>query len=273
MHDAGMVNYVLLSYCTFCDKQRHNTLVIGELPLSIDSIEQAGTMTTLEEAIKAAKIAVEDFDKVVMIDRSQFASRKRGRIAVITKSKDLLGGSPSGGPLEEIDSNSEANFWREKYEKLREEKSNAEEELEHQLEITTEREQKLDKYAKLLEKKVEQLVGSVSAVSSSTDIPETLRKKAAFYEIMTSMSVNVQDDGGYICTVRNTVKKSATRFKIELKEESDDARAEGSDQEVNYTPMANPAILPEYLQSEISCGAKMLPVIMGDVLQLLYEES
>ena len=226
----------------------------------------------------AAKLAVADFDKCVMIDRTQFASRKRGRIAVITKSKDLLDGTPSGGPLEELDTNSEANFWRDKYEKLRSEKSNAEEELERELEITTEREQKLDSYAKLLEKKVQQLIGNGSSASSSAgSTVESLLKKVVFYEAMTSMSVKLQPGDGYICTVKNTVNKTVTQFKIELKEGSTESDAAGGadilDQEVNYTPIANPDLLPEYLQEEIECEKRMLPVILGDVLQLLYEEK
>ena len=56
-----------------------------------------------------------------------------------------------------------------------------------------------------------------------------------------------------------------TRFSIQLPEEDDG--------EVIYTPMANIDLLPENLQSKISCAPSMLPVILREILRCLFEED
>ena len=218
-------------------------------------------MTTLEEAINAAKCAIDDLDEVVLIDRSQFASRKRGKIAVVSKSMDV-----HTGPLRDVDGNAESIFWREKYEKLRAEHSAGAEEIENQLAITIEREDKLDKYAKLLEKKIEKLLDSAPQASSNDliDKLDAMRKKLAFYERMTSLTVKMDSDDQFICTTKNNVKKVSSRFKIVLKE---------GEPNIDFAPIANPNLLPEYLREEIECESAMLPVIMGDVLQSLYDDK
>ena len=215
-------------------------------------------MTTLEDAINAARCAIDDLDEGVLIDRSQFASRKRGKIAVVSKSSDV-----HTGPLRDVDGNAESIFWREKYEKLRAEHSAGAEEIENQLAITIEREEKLDKYAKLLEKKIEKLLDSAPQSSSSDliDKLDAMRKKLEFYESMTSMVVKMESDDQYICTAKNTKRKVSTRFKIVFNE--------GGSQ-IDVAPVANPNLLPDYLREEIECEVAMLPVIMGDVLQQLY---
>ena len=228
---------------------------------------------SLEELIKASRIEVEEHEDRVFIDRSHFASRKRGRIAVVSKSRDLI-----GSPLEEIDGNSEAGFWRAKYEQLRAERRDAEEDLEQQLEIALQREAKMDAYSKLLEKKVELLqAGKVSRTDATelADKLEVLRKTLAFYEQLTSSTVRVDSSEEYTVTVRHTAKAThTTRFKIGMPASealSGDRKALG----ISYEPAkdANVQLLPEYLQQDLECEGGMMPVILCDILTKLYLEG
>mmetsp|Transcript_19465 Transcript_19465/g.18793 ORF Transcript_19465/g.18793 Transcript_19465/m.18793 type:complete len:222 (-) Transcript_19465:35-700(-) len=218
-------------------------------------------MTTLEDAITAAKCAVEEGSQTLVIDRTLYASRKRGRLSVISRGNEKL-----ELPNEDfkIEDSSEVAFWKDKYEKLRIVKSGNEEEMEIQLEVVAEREMKLEKYSKLLEEKIETLkmknLGQLD--KESTDKLDTYRKKLSFYETMTSMTLKCEDNGEHICTVKNRVKKVATRFKINF-----------NDEDIQYVPIANAALLPEYLQSELSFDEHMAPVLVGDILQSLYKED
>lgn len=217
-------------------------------------------MTTLEDAITAAKCAVEEGETLV-IDRTLYASRKRGRLSVISRGNEKL---ELPNDDYKIEDSSEVAFWKDKYEKLRIVKTGNEEEMETQLEVVAEREMKLEKYSKLLEEKIETLkiknLGQID--KESTDKLDTYRKKLSFYETMTSMTLKCEGNGEYICTIKNRVKKVATRFKINL-----------NDEDILYIPIANAALLPTYLQSELSFDEHMAPVLVGDILQSLYEDA
>jgi hypothetical protein len=228
-------------------------------------------MKSLEDAIAAAKC---DFDEgeSLTIDRTKFASRKRGRISVISRGKDRLE-IKDVNMHEEVPS--EVAFWRDKYESLRSVKVGAEEELEAQLELMTEREGKLEKYAKLLERKIE-ILNESGQKKSSAEIEQKLdgyRKKLSFYEVMTSMTIKCEENEEYICTVKNKLKRIATRFKIVLANDLEGKEASNSPVDIQYVPTANADLLPEYLQSEISFEENIAPVLLGDILHSLYDEA
>lgn len=228
-------------------------------------------MASLEDAITVAKCAVNEGDTLI-IDRTKFASRKRGRISVISRGKEKIAVKDES-LHEEV--SSEVTFWRDKYESLRLVKFSAEEELETQLELMTEREAKLETYAKLLEQKIEIMKesGHQQPRGDLNDKLDGYRKKISFFEMMTSMTIKCEGNSEYVCTVKNKIKKAATRFKIVTGEESVEPVLPATLPDVQYTPMANADLLPEYLQSEISFETAMAPVLLGDILQSLYEDS
>ena len=219
----------------------------------------------------AAKCAVDEGDSLV-IDRTQFASRKRGRISVVSRGKDRLE-IKDDNKDEEV--SSEVSFWRDKYESLRLVKFGAEEELEAQLELMTERELKLEKYSTLLEQKID-IMNESNPLQTKDDLNMKLdgyRKKLLFFEAMTSMTVKCEDNDTYICTVKNKLKKVATRFKIVMDDCDEKTVMSTEAPDVQYAPIANATLLPEYLQSEISFESNMAPVLIGDILQALYEDA
>jgi len=228
---------------------------------------------SLEDAIRAAQLDVAEHDDKVVIDRSMFASRKRGRIAVVSKSRDLI-----GSPLGEVDGNSEAHFWKTKYETLRSERREAEEDLEQQVEIGLQREAKLDALNTLLNKKVELLQAGAVTSADATELMDKLdqlRKLVKFYENLTATTVKMDHTSSeeYTVTVQHSAKPThTTRFKIEMSapDEGGDRRPAALGFSFEPDPNVNMHLLPEYLHRGLECESGMMPVILADILTKLY---
>ena len=131
------------------------------------------------------------------------------------------------------------------------------------------------KYAKLLERKIE-ILNETGQKQLSGEIDQKLdgyRKKLSFYEALTSMTIKCEDNEEYVCTVKNKLKRIATRFKIILPGDLDEKDSSNSPVDIQYLPIANANLLPEYLQSEISFQENIAPVLLGDILHSLYNET
>lgn len=191
----------------------------------------------------------------VSTDPEQYSSRKKGRLSAIS----------SGQEVEDLtvdDEHTDTNFWRKKHDAVFQEHERVKSELEAQLSISGEREAQLEKLTTMLETKVKSLEERNARNAASSSLLD-------FFEKMTSMQVKLGDGGAstgpqsFVCTVRNAVKRQATRFRIE----------NTASNEVSFLPMANLEMLPEYLRAHISFEPDMCPVVMGDILQNLYEDS
>lgn len=87
---------------------------------------------------------------------------------------------------------------------------------------------------------------------------------------MTCMSVKVNDDdkgeySNYICTIKNKHRRVASRFVIAVDEKAKNLN-------LKYTPGANIQALPDYLHNAIEFEAGMAPVLLGDVLNSVFED-
>ena len=177
--------------------------------------------------------------------------------------------------------------WRRKYEKLYSETKK----LKKELQETNERNSKLEQYAGLLEIKNEHLLSSVASTStsnSSTDKPkadvkvapeneselEKIKKIINFYELMTCMKVelhslnNTSDE--YTCTIKNKIKRMATRFILRVPKPNNNS---SSNQNLDFLPKVNINYLPEYLRARVNFEASNAPVMMGDILQVLFGDE
>jgi hypothetical protein len=144
-----------------------------------------------------------------------------------------------------------------------------------------EKEKKLELYIKLLEKKnllLKQGGNNISDLTSTeidddvNDIYEAKINKQKillkFYEDMNGMTVKLEEKdnyNNYICTVKNKEKRIATRFSI--------SQQLNDENQLQYLPIANVEILPEYLQCELKFEIEMLPILLNDVLQSLYSDD
>ena len=140
----------------------------------------------------------------------------------------------------------------------------------HLIELTAEREAKLIELARLLERKIDLISTTNSNENAVYAKLESQRKVLRMYEIMTAMTVVESDkrDGVMLCTAKNHMRRILTRFSIEMPSAED-----GEQTEVQYAPLANINLLPDYLQNKITCEKPMVPVMLGDILQSLFEEE
>jgi len=218
-------------------------------------------MSNLEHAMKKARLPVTEEGDSIIIDRSVFASHRGGKMCEVSLYETLADGSKGLGKGQGL--SEEARHWKKKYESLKEELDREEEELESEMEVTAERTEKLHELARLLERKVELMTNSLSDAVKGCNL-DTQKRILDMYETLTAMTV-VETDSVFVCTVKNKERRLVTRFSIQLPEEDDC--------EVIYTPMANIDLLPENLQSKISCAPSMLPVILREILVNLFEEE
>ena len=259
-------------------------------------------MTSLESALKKARVSIIEGESIV-IDRSQYASRHKGKLCAVTVTRteqqqgsssssssssnsnsSRYSSSNSGGEkgskapsAQEQQLSPEAQYWRHKFMNLKRELKEEEEDAEHLVEVTAERVARLGELARLLQRKIDLLVtaagqgdGAGIACGASLGGPDTVAKLAKqrrllrFYEQMTGLTLQEEGEGAVKCTVRNRAKRLVTRFRV---------AEDGDGGECTYFPLANVALLPEYLRNEIRCEAPMLSVILSDVLQSLYEDD
>ena len=241
-------------------------------------------MASLAESIKLAKVAVVDGDQII-IDRTILESRKRKLKSSVPENDEpqqksnttsrVSTSSSTGGPKGSSGAhNNDSIDWKEKYLALRNEKMEEIDDILLKIELSSQREKKIEQYANLLEKKVELLSNKLAtASSSSSDIADSSKVSnnaediIRFFELMTSMIVKRDEENPhyFVCTVQNLVNRTATKFAIDTKD-----REKNSD--VRFTPIANSNLLPEYLRGEISFEPNMAPVLTGDVLQALYAD-
>ena len=239
--------------------------------------------TPLEKAIMSSKsIALEQGrnELELIIHQEKFASRKRARLAVISSGLRQVDESTE----RDEDGESDAEVWRDKYDKLNHEREMARREQDEQLIKAQQRITNLEQYVTALKKKIEILEKAVPDKKHSENYPlqnengkqsnihgeehKELLDVVKFYEQMTSMSVRGTSvdrkakTKTFTCTVKNTIKRQATRFEVETGEV-----------EFNFIPKVNVDMLPEYIQANIVFEPAAAPVVMGDILSKLYAEN
>jgi hypothetical protein len=178
-------------------------------------------------------------------------SKKRARVSTVESTQNEL-------HFRDLDMNKTIERYENKLELLEQKIAD----LENSLSKSKDRESKLEKYSLVLEKQLENISsnGSLDGIKKSGN-DEELSNLLKFYEIMTSMKVEMNNQE-YICTLKNKLNKRATRFILRI-----------SPNEYDFIPKANMSMLPDYLQKHISFDPNMAPVITGDILQNLYEDT
>jgi hypothetical protein len=218
---------------------------------------------SLEEAILIAKLSVENDENKVIIDRTRFASRKCARICDISISK---------GPLENItnieESNKDVLFWRGKHDTLFIQTKTQEKDLSAALK----RNDILENYVKLLEQKISVQQTELSKETNICHPNSLLQEKLKLYETITGVTLKM-DSNEYICTMKNGMSRLVTRFGVKIRQEQDIPVDADHDNDMQFRPVGNVHLLPEYLRSEVECSSEMAPVLLGDIIRCVYEEQ
>ena len=217
---------------------------------------------SLDKALAVARAKAFDEGGGIVIDRNSKRARSRRENddeddMDLKNRENARPGSKAAG---------DAAFWKQKYNKIKKLREEAEEDLEEQLRVSKEKEAALEKYANLLQQKIKAIEkGGVNGndIELLQEKIESQRKYLTFYELMTSMTVKEEEDGVMICTLKNRVKRNATRFMIE----------NSNKDEIDYIPRGNINLLPDYLQQEMSCERNMAPIVLADAIQALYDDE
>jgi hypothetical protein len=174
---------------------------------------------SLEALIRNARDAAlrDGGDNEIIIDKSVYASRKNGRLATITSSLDTKEGNSVAGNGEMT---IEAKYWRNLYMTLKQENNDDIHDLDNLLQLTLDREQQLQSYARLLEHKIDTIIAPLQDTSASVELSKKLesqRKLLRFYETMTSLAVKRRagtdsgnadlDDSVYECRISNRLNR------------------------------------------------------------------
>lgn len=169
----------------------------------------------------------------------------------------------------EDDGEDTAEYWKKRFEALQRETDEQLRDLEKQIQLSAESESKLKRYSALLDQKVKTLERKLQETqqapteADAATATATATELIAFYDRMTSMSVSLSNEV-FTCTVKNAIKRQATVFTISSDKEKD---------LIHFHPTVNIDMLPEYLRAQIAFEPNMAPVLMGDILQSLYEEE
>jgi len=245
-------------------------------------IEVKINMANLEDAIKLAHSSVfKTTDSSIVIDRTaRYASRTRlgdatnasagPGIAVVSK-----GGKATkvGNGFFDEEPNSEARFWRAKFEQLQGLQMEAESDLGNQLRIQKEKERGLEQYISLLQQKITQLEGGINGDINVGDGSDEGRitvdhiKRLNFFELMTGMTVEGNGKGGFNCSLRNTLDDEGQTTRFTITTNGVDAN------ELDFAPKENISMLPDFLQSEISFESNQAPAMLAGALMNIYDNE
>lgn len=217
-------------------------------------MSHSGEKRSLEEAIKLSKVTVAQDENRVIVERIRDSRKSDRKNAVAELNYGLVDWTQN----EQMEALMSKVFKAEK-----------------EVDVVLQRNKALEDYIVLLEQKIlQQDQQLISRSKNDLELSQQSLSKIAFYEIMTSMSVVPKDANRYVCTLKNSVNRIGSKFEITL--DLNECTGESSDDTVldmKCRPLANGDLLPEYMRSEISCNHRMAPVMLGDALQVLYDEK
>lgn len=258
---------------------------------------------SLAETMELAKIAIEDSSKIVIdrvdsISGTPQSSRKRAKRSNDQSSsehyyRNSLNNSSTTNPYD-YDEIGTSTDWRDRLVSILKGKDEDIQDLREQLDVAEVEAQRLKDMCSMLESRLKSFSTmnshysdsktsyastsssasnqqqnhqsiEISASTNSSQEIQKLRNIISFYEKLTCMSVkpSLDEEHKYICTVKNHIKRTAIKFELESVMST----------EILFRPIANIHHFPEYLHGEISFEAAMAPVMMGDILQGLYNED
>lgn len=176
------------------------------------------------------------------------------------------------------DKNEEVEYWKEKCLKIQKMRDDAENDLKEIRHLKEETDQLFNQKIQLLEEKIslksDELVSlskptpstvanttTANTTSTTCQNCEELKKQQHIYEILSGIKMKKVGEDKYVCTIKNNTTKVNLKFNIS---------ATSSDDEVEYEPITNSEIFPEYMRSSLAFEKSMGPTLLGDLLATLF---
>jgi len=189
-------------------------------------------------------------------EEESFASRKKGRIATTSSQSNEL------TARHKHPDETEAVYWKEKFETLKTDSKLKISKLEKDLQKSIDRQAKLEQYSFILESRLENK-GEETTTTSSSSMEAT--KILQFYKNATSMEVKWSPNAptDYVCTITNKKLSRGTKVIFQFPDSNT----------LEFIPKANPDMLPEQFRAHLSTEADAVSVILGEILTNLYTDE
>lgn len=182
----------------------------------------------------------------------------------------------------------EVSYWQEKCSKIQRMRDEAENDLTELRRLKEESDNIFTKKITLLEQKLsltsEELVrlstnNNSSSSSSSTNNNtsqnsqicqncqncDELKKQNNIFELLSGIKLKkIGEENKYLCTIKNETTKTVVKFTISINSNTN---------EVEYEPISNSNILPEYMRSSLAFDKTMGPMLLADLLSSIYPQD
>lgn len=163
--------------------------------------------------------------------------------------------------------------WHEQYEVIRRLNHETEKDLHDILELKKKSDVTFEQKIKLLEQKLILTNETMQSYEigqkkmkvhhQENDINEIkrLQKEIEIYQMLTSIKLKEEENGRFLCMLKNENTKKFVKFAI---------LATSNNEDVEYEPIANTDLLPDYLQSNLAFERALGPVMLGDAITSLF---
>lgn len=155
--------------------------------------------------------------------------------------------------------------WQEQYEIIRKLNNETEKDLYDILELKKQSDLTFQQKIQLLEQKLIVTNNTVSNLSNKkmkieNDECIRLRKEIEIYQMLSGVKIDNTGTNTYLCTLKN--EENVRQVKFGIKTLPND--------KIEYEPIENCNLLPEYLQSNVEFDRQKGPVMLGDAILSLF---
>jgi sRNA-binding regulator protein Hfq len=161
--------------------------------------------------------------------------------------------------------------WHEQYEVIRRLNHETERDLHDILELKKKSDVTFEQKIKLLEQKLSLTNDTIQSFEGQKKMKlqhndeneiQRLRKEIEIYQLLTGVKLKGEGDGRYLCTLENENTKKHVQFAI--------ISTSNTEEDIEYEPITNSELLPEYLQSNLAFERALGPIMLGDAITSLF---
>jgi hypothetical protein len=160
--------------------------------------------------------------------------------------------------------------WQEQYELVRRLNDETEKDLQDLLQLKKKSDVTFEQKIKLLDEKLSATIEAVGDLKSKkksrseSEETKSLRKERDIYRILTGLRLKEESENRYICTLNNPSTGESVKFGLST------SLASGGGDDVEYEPIENSHLLPEFLQSNLAFDQELGPIMLGDMISSLF---
>jgi hypothetical protein len=178
-----------------------------------------------------------------------------------------------GGDIEDNQEKEQNNCssidWHEQYEVIRRLNHETERDLHEILELKKKSDVTFEQKITLLEQKLSLTNDTIQSFEGQKKMKlkhdddheiQRLRKEVELYQMLSAVKLKEDGNGRFVCAVTNENTNKLVEFAIII----------SNNEDVQYEPMTNCELLPEYLQSDVVFERALGPIMLADTINSLF---